>query len=146
MCVGRRQPHAPTVWYRIETLKFSWSFYSHFCPFLFFCLSVLMKERWCHTYGEVGLLCWRLVQAVKRSKGEVMNPTTVEHLFLSDNQLPVCSYVFVKQQAKQNNKSGWETNKQTSLPNPLTSRSQSLEIFSYSQKSHVRCSTNAPCS
>ena len=41
-----------------------------------------------------------------RSGGEphqrdVMNSTNVEHLFLSDNQLPVCSYVFVKQEAIQ---------------------------------------------
>jgi len=107
------------IWYGIESVKFSSSFYRHFCSFLFFCLSVLMKEMWCHTYGEVGLLCWRLVQAVNRFKREVMNSTTVEQLFLSDNQLPVCSYLFVKQQAKQE-KSGWETNKQTNYPTKPT--------------------------
>jgi hypothetical protein len=76
---------------------------------------------------------WVAVLAVK-SGGEplqrdVMNSTTVEHLFLSDNQLPVCSYVFVKQQAKQKKsldekQTNKQTNKQTSPSNPLTSRSQ----------------------
>ena len=89
-----------------------------------------MKERWCHTYGEVGLLCWRLLEAVKRSKGEVMNQTTVEHLFFSDSQLPVCSYVFVKQQAKQKKKSGWETNKQT---NKLAYQTHSHQGASHSK-------------
>ena len=94
-----------------------------------------------HVWGEVGFLCWLLIQSVNCSKREIMTSATAEHLFLPDNQLPVCSYISVKQQAKQKQKKAWMRNKQThtrtnklGLPNPLISSSQPFEPSGYSTK------------